>query len=57
MGTPRSLLDVRRIVEMYLTGRLQLDQMIGRRGSLDEVNDLFDEMGQGAEGRRVVVFD
>ena len=57
MGSPRAALDVPRNVELYLSGRLKLDQMLGRRGTPGEVNTLFDELGRGEEGRRVVVFD
>jgi S-(hydroxymethyl)glutathione dehydrogenase / alcohol dehydrogenase len=57
MGSTRSFLDVPHIVEMYLSKKFKLDEMIGRRGDLGEINELFDEMGRGEEGRRVVVFD
>jgi S-(hydroxymethyl)glutathione dehydrogenase/alcohol dehydrogenase len=57
MGSNRFALDIPHIVEMYMAGRLKLDEMVGRRGGLDEINDLFDELGRGEEGRRVVVFD
>jgi Zn-dependent alcohol dehydrogenase len=36
---------------------LKLDDMITRRGSLDELNELFDDMGRGVPGRSVVVFN
>lgn len=56
MGSNRFALDIPHIVEMYMAGRLKLDEMVGRRGGLDEINDLFAELGRGEEGRRVVVF-
>jgi S-(hydroxymethyl)glutathione dehydrogenase/alcohol dehydrogenase len=57
MGSTRSRLDVPAIVDLYLSDRLNLDEMVGRRGSLDEINELFDDLGKGEDGRRVVVFD
>ena len=57
MGSNRFALDIPHMVEMYLQGRLKLDDMITRRGSLDELNELFDDMGRGVPGRSVVVFN
>jgi S-(hydroxymethyl)glutathione dehydrogenase/alcohol dehydrogenase len=57
MGSNRFALDIPHLVEMYLAGRLKLDEMVGRRGDLDEVNDLFDDMAKGVPGRGVVVFN
>lgn len=56
MGSNRFALDIPHIVEMYMAGRLKLDEMVGRRGDLDDINELFGELGRGEEGRRVVVF-
>jgi S-(hydroxymethyl)glutathione dehydrogenase / alcohol dehydrogenase len=56
MGSNRLALDIPHLVDLYLAGRLKLDEMIGRRGDLGDLNDLFDDMGKGIPGRGVVVF-
>jgi S-(hydroxymethyl)glutathione dehydrogenase/alcohol dehydrogenase len=46
-----------RFVEMYLDGRLMLDEMISKTISLDEINEAFDDMKAGNVARSVIVFD
>jgi S-(hydroxymethyl)glutathione dehydrogenase/alcohol dehydrogenase len=46
-----------RLVDMYLAGKLKLDDMISRRIRLEEVNDAFEEMKTGQIARSVIVFD
>ena len=57
MGSNRFPIDMPRLVDMYMTGKLNLDQMVSRRIRLDEVNDAFAEMKQGKIARSVIVFD
>jgi S-(hydroxymethyl)glutathione dehydrogenase/alcohol dehydrogenase len=57
MGSNIFPIDVPRLVDFYLAGRLHLDQMISRRIPLEEVNEAFVEMKQGKVARSVVVFD
>ena len=42
---------------VYMDGRLKLDEMISRRVSLEQINEAFDEMRQGAAARSVIIFD
>jgi S-(hydroxymethyl)glutathione dehydrogenase/alcohol dehydrogenase len=46
-----------RLVDMYLAGKLKLDDMISRRIRLDQVNEAFDEMKTGQIARSVILFD
>lgn len=46
-----------RFVDLYLQGRLKLDEMISARRPLEEINTCFDEMRSGAAARSVIVFD
>jgi S-(hydroxymethyl)glutathione dehydrogenase/alcohol dehydrogenase len=57
MGSNRFRLDMPRYVELYLCGRLKLDEMISARLPLERVNDAFEAMRQGTAARSVIVFD
>jgi S-(hydroxymethyl)glutathione dehydrogenase/alcohol dehydrogenase len=46
-----------RLVDLYMSGKLHLDDMISRRIKLKDVNDAFVEMKTGAVARSVIVFD
>jgi S-(hydroxymethyl)glutathione dehydrogenase/alcohol dehydrogenase len=51
------MLREQRYVELYLGGRLKLDEMISARLRLEQVNDAFEAMRNGTAARSVVVFD
>jgi S-(hydroxymethyl)glutathione dehydrogenase/alcohol dehydrogenase len=57
MGSNHFPVDMPRLVDMYLAGKLKLDDMISRRLKLEEVNDAFEEMKTGQIARSVIVFD
>jgi S-(hydroxymethyl)glutathione dehydrogenase/alcohol dehydrogenase len=57
MGSNHFPVDMPRLVDMYLAGKLKLDDMISRRIKLEEVNEAFDEMKTGQIARSVIVFD
>jgi S-(hydroxymethyl)glutathione dehydrogenase/alcohol dehydrogenase len=57
MGSNHFPVDMPRLVEMYLAGKLKLDDMVSRRIKLEEVNDAFEEMKGGQIARSVIVFD
>jgi S-(hydroxymethyl)glutathione dehydrogenase / alcohol dehydrogenase len=57
MGSNRFKVDMPKYVEFYLTGRLRLDEMITRRGRLEDVNDAFRAMKAGEVARTVLMFD
>jgi S-(hydroxymethyl)glutathione dehydrogenase/alcohol dehydrogenase len=57
MGSNHFPVDMPRLVDMYLAGKLKLDEMISRRIKLEEVNDAFAEMKTGQIARSVIVFD
>ncbi len=56
MGSNQFRTDMPRFVDMYLTGRLKLDEMVSKHISLDEINEGFDEMKTGAIARNVITF-
>ena len=54
-GSSNPRIDLPRIFELYLAGRLPLDELIGPRRSLAEVNDAYRELRNGAVGRGILV--
>jgi S-(hydroxymethyl)glutathione dehydrogenase / alcohol dehydrogenase len=57
MGSNRFRIDMPRYLELYLQGRLHLDEMVTARIGLDEVNDGFDAMTKVEGARTVIMFD
>ena len=57
MGSNHFPVDMPRLVDMYLAGKLKLDEMISRRIKLEEVNEAFEEMKRGEIARSVIMFD
>ena len=51
LGTDSWLLD------LYMDGRLKLDELITRYRPLDEINEAFDDMNRGITARTVLTFD
>ena len=54
MGSNRFPVDMPRLVDSYMAGKLHLDDMISRRIRLDQVNEAFEEMKTGAVARSVI---
>jgi S-(hydroxymethyl)glutathione dehydrogenase/alcohol dehydrogenase len=46
-----------RYIDYYLQGRLNLDDMISRRGKLEDVNEAFRAMKAGEVARTVLMFE
>jgi Zn-dependent alcohol dehydrogenase len=55
-GSIRPNLDIPRLVELYLDGRLKLDELISRTYRLEEINEGFAALRRGEVARGVVVF-
>lgn len=56
MGSNQFRTDMPRYVDMYLSGRLDLDSMVSNTITLDEINDGFAEMRTGTIARNVITF-
>jgi Zn-dependent alcohol dehydrogenase len=54
-GSSNPRVDLPRIFALYLAGRLPLDELIGTRRPLDQVNEAYAELRQGAAGRGILV--
>ena len=57
MGSNRFRIDIPRYLELYRRGRLRLDEMVTRRGRLEDVNEAFRAMQAGEVARTVLTFD
>ncbi len=57
MGSNRFPIDMPRLVDSYMAGKLKLDELISRRIKLADVNEAFVEMKSGELARSVIVFD
>jgi S-(hydroxymethyl)glutathione dehydrogenase/alcohol dehydrogenase len=57
MGSNRFPVDMPRLVDFYLSGRLPLDRMISQRIALSQINEALVELKRGELARSVVVFD
>lgn len=55
-GTVNPSRDFPLFIDMYVAGRLKLDQMISQEYSLDQINHAFDAMLGGEAARGVIVF-
>jgi len=56
-GGARGRTDVPRLVDWYMEGRIQVDELVTHRLPLDRINEAFDLMDEGESIRTVVSFD
>ena len=57
MGSNRFRTDIPLYLDFYRQGRLLLDEMVSRRGRLDDINEAFRAMKAGEVARTVLTFD
>ncbi|MEM7220265.1 MAG: Zn-dependent alcohol dehydrogenase [Pseudomonadota bacterium] len=57
MGSNRFRVDMPRYVDLYLQGRLHLDDLVSSRIKLGDVNDAMAALETGEVARSVIVFD
>ena len=57
MGSNRFPVDMPRLVDFYMAGKLKLDEMISQRVKLEQVNDALQELKTGNLARSVIMFD
>ena len=57
MGSNRFRTDMPRYVDMYLNGKLKLDELVSARRPLEEINQAFAAMKGGEVARSVITFD
>jgi S-(hydroxymethyl)glutathione dehydrogenase/alcohol dehydrogenase len=45
------------MVDLYLSGKLNLDDLVVRHYSLDQINEAYGDMDQGEIGRGAIMFN
>ena len=55
-GSTRSQVDVPKLVDLYLSGKLNLDDLVVRHYTLDQVNQAYADLDQGEVGRGAIMF-
>ena len=55
-GSIRQRVDIPRYIDLYMAGRLKLDQLVSRTFSLEDINEAFAAMKAGEVARGVIVF-
>jgi S-(hydroxymethyl)glutathione dehydrogenase/alcohol dehydrogenase len=56
-GSVRPNIDFPKLVDLYLDGRLKIDQLVSRTYKLEEINEGFTALRTGQVARGVVVFN
>ena len=56
MGSNRFRVDMPRYIDLYMQGRLKLDELVSARIKLDEINEGFATMKSGSIARNVIIF-
>jgi NDMA-dependent alcohol dehydrogenase len=56
-GSARPRIEFPRLLALYKSGKLKLDELISRRFPLEEVNAAFEALGKGEVARSVLYFD
>ena len=56
-GSARSRTDMPVMVDMYRSGKLNLDDLVVRHYTLDQINEAYDDLDRGEIGRGAIMFD
>ncbi len=54
-GSARPHIDIPMIVDLYMDGKIKLDELVTRTCTLDEINESIDAVKRGEEARAVIV--
>jgi S-(hydroxymethyl)glutathione dehydrogenase/alcohol dehydrogenase len=55
-GSIRPRVDIPRYIDLYMAGRLKLDELVSRTYSLEEINEAFAAMKAGEVARSIITF-
>jgi S-(hydroxymethyl)glutathione dehydrogenase/alcohol dehydrogenase len=56
-GSTRPRFDMPRIIDLYMSGKLKLDELVSRTYPLSGINEAFTAMKNGEVARSVLVFN
>ena len=51
------VVDLRELADLYMNGKVKIDEVISRSYRLDEINTAYDVLAAGEVARSVIVFD
>ncbi|GAF49041.1 alcohol dehydrogenase catalytic domain-containing protein [Rhodococcus wratislaviensis] len=54
-GSSNTPVQIPQLLQLYTAGKLPLDRLVGRQHGLEEINDAYQDMRNGATGRAVIV--
>jgi S-(hydroxymethyl)glutathione dehydrogenase/alcohol dehydrogenase len=55
-GSARPSVDMPKLIDLYMSKRLKLDELVTRRIKLEQINDAFEWMEKGEVARSVIVY-
>ena len=55
-GSANMRRDMPKLIDLYMRGRLKIDELVSRRIKLDDVNGAFEAMEKGEVARSVIVY-
>jgi S-(hydroxymethyl)glutathione dehydrogenase/alcohol dehydrogenase len=55
-GSSRPRVDMPMLVDLYMSGKLKLDELVSRSYPLEQINDAFDAMKKGEVARSIIEF-
>ena len=55
-GSARSSTDMPTMVDLYISGKLNLDELVVRHYSLDQINEAYGDMDKGEVGRGAIMY-
>jgi len=55
-GSTRPRIDMPRLLDMYMDGKLKIDELVSRTFTLEQVNEAYDILKEGGVARSVVKF-
>ena len=55
-GSTRPRVNMLRRLDMYMDGRIKIDELVSRTFTLEQVNEAYDLLQQGGVARSVVKF-
>ena len=56
-GSARPWVDLPKLVDLYLSGKLKIDPLISRTYPLKDINDAYDSLAAGEVARSIITFE
>ena len=56
-GSARPWVDLPKMVDLYLGGKLQVDSLVSRTYPLDDINIAYDALSKGEVARSILLYD